>query len=137
MVARNGPDQRTFLERVVHECAHAAKDGSKDTEPQRAITLGRRNQKSLGCDRTHSVVRVVVTETEEDEEVEGVLVVSNERDQCRACRSLGLEPGQFLAQRMAFREHPLRQFAEGVRFAFLGDRKATDLHAMDHLLARR
>ena len=72
VVARNGLDQRTFLERVVHECAHAAKDGSKDPEPQRAITLGGRNRRCLGCDRTHSVIRVVIAEAEEDEEVERV-----------------------------------------------------------------
>ncbi len=57
------PDQRTFLERVVHDPADASENGRKDAEAQRTITLGRRHQRCFVSDRTHTVIRVVIAES--------------------------------------------------------------------------
>ena len=70
LVARDRLDQRALLERVVHERAHAAEDRPRrSTGPARRRV--RRSARGSPCRHgTHAVIRVVVAEAEEDEEVE-------------------------------------------------------------------
>ena len=93
--------QRALLERVVHERADAAEDRPEDRQPERAVALGRRHEDRLLGHRAHAVVRVVVAEAEEDEEV--VVRLRSCRDvldQRGAGRPFGVEPGQLVVERV-------------------------------------
>jgi hypothetical protein len=98
-------DERTFLERVVHEGPDAAKHGREHRQAERAVTLRGRDEDGFRGDGPDAVIGVVVAETEEDEEVELRLVVTDVLDERRARRSLGFEPRQFVRQRVGRREH--------------------------------
>ena len=98
LVVRHALDQRALFERVVHERADAAEHRRIDAEAERAVALRRRHQDRLRRHRAAAVIRVVIAEAEEDEEVVVGFVRLDVLDQRRARRPFGLEPRQLVAR---------------------------------------
>jgi len=136
LVVGHAVDQRALLERVVHERAHAAEDRRVDAEPERAVAFRGRHQDRLRRHRAAAVVRVVIAEAEEDEEVVVGFVRLDVFDQRGTGRSFRLEPGELIAERMRFGEDLLRPFRELDRIALDRNGKAVHRDAVNDLAAR-
>ena len=98
LVVRHALNQRALFEGVVHERAHAAEDRRIDAEPERAVAFRGRHQDRLRRHRAAAVIRVVVAEAEEDEEVVVGFVRLDVLDQRRARRPFRFEPRQLVTR---------------------------------------
>ena len=135
LVVRDALDQRLFLERVVHQRANAAEHRRENGQAQRPVALGGRHQNGLRRHRAAAVERVVIAEAEEDEEVVVGFVRLDVVDERRAGGPFGIEPRQFIAQRVRLREDLGRPLRELDRVALDRHREAVDRNPVDDLQA--
>ncbi len=132
-VAGHALDEGTLLVRVVHERAHAPEDGREEAHAECAVTLGRGDEQGLRRHRAQRVERVGVAEAEEDEEIVVAGVGADVLHEGGACRPLGLEPRQLVAERVDLVKDDARPPSELLRVALARHGEAPHLDAVDGL----
>src|SRR5262245_2219078 len=126
-------NHRALFRRVVHQSADASEKRLEDRQANRRIAFGRGNQNRARRDGSHSVIRMVVPIAEEDEEVVVLRVRRHIVDESGTRGTFGVEPVEFVAQRVHLTEDAFRQPPERDRVALVLDAESAHHKVIDPL----
>ena len=131
LVPGDGVDERALLERVVHDGAHSAENRAKQCQTQCRVALHRWDEHRAIGNRARTMVGVVISRAEEQDEVEVASARAQARHELAADGPFAVQPLQLFLQRVDRVEYLVRATGEFGEMALPRDRKALDPHAVD------